>query len=157
MSRQPVFAEQPGSSGYEGGSAYEEYWRSGRPKWPWRNYLTDDERETIKRADEARAKWIELRYYGANATAPRGCNEPGQLVQISRWGLPLRNVNDPGTIPEFATFYPQGATGPSVHPYPPGPWPLLRSGVWEAGPELPQGQLYARPGYRSMNNREGPS
>lgn len=28
----PAFTEQPGSSGYEGGAAYEEYWRTGRPR-----------------------------------------------------------------------------------------------------------------------------
>jgi hypothetical protein len=62
------------------------------------------------------------------------CTDAGVLSRYPVGCLPQRNVNGPGTIPDFATLGPQGATGPSVHPYPPGPWPLLRSAqIWDWG------------------------
>ena len=31
-----------------------------QPKWDWRRFLTDDERETLRKADAAKSKWLAL-------------------------------------------------------------------------------------------------
>ena len=38
------------------------------PKWPWRDYLTEDEAETLRRADEAKAEWQRLNGERASIT-----------------------------------------------------------------------------------------
>jgi hypothetical protein len=35
-------------------------YKKPEPKWPWRDYLTDDERATLARADAAKAAWQKL-------------------------------------------------------------------------------------------------
>lgn len=35
-------------------------WRSTKVKWNWRAYLTMEEEATLKRADDAKAVWLEL-------------------------------------------------------------------------------------------------
>lgn len=39
-----------------------------QPKWAWREYLTDEERETLDRADEAKAAWTRLNGERASIT-----------------------------------------------------------------------------------------
>lgn len=39
-----------------------------QPKWAWREYLTDEERETLDRADEAKAVWVRLNGERASIT-----------------------------------------------------------------------------------------
>ena len=31
-----------------------------KPKWRWRDYLTVEEAKVLKRADEAKSKWLEI-------------------------------------------------------------------------------------------------
>ena len=35
-------------------------YRKPEPKWPWRDFLTDQERATLQQADEAKAHWQAL-------------------------------------------------------------------------------------------------
>jgi hypothetical protein len=35
-------------------------WRRREPKWPWRQFLTDEERETLRKAEAAKAAWLAL-------------------------------------------------------------------------------------------------
>ena len=39
-----------------------------RRKWPWRDYLTDDERAILAKADAAKAKWQRLNLARASIT-----------------------------------------------------------------------------------------
>lgn len=35
-------------------------WKPKAKKWPWRDFLTDDERATLEQADAAKAVWLSL-------------------------------------------------------------------------------------------------
>jgi len=35
-------------------------WNGGSAKWPWRKYLTDAERKTLRKADRAKKAWEAL-------------------------------------------------------------------------------------------------
>ena len=35
-------------------------WQKRKPKWPWRDYLTPEERQTMARAEAAKREWLAL-------------------------------------------------------------------------------------------------
>lgn len=35
-------------------------WTPRQPKWPWRKFLTAEEKKILKRADEAKQRWLDL-------------------------------------------------------------------------------------------------
>lgn len=43
-------------------------WKPKKPKWDWRRYLTDGERETLKIADAAKREWQKLNHERASIT-----------------------------------------------------------------------------------------
>lgn len=51
----------------EGGRRATMYEPRGR-KWPWREFLTEEEAETLRLADEAKATWKELNKERASIT-----------------------------------------------------------------------------------------
>lgn len=39
-----------------------------KPKWPWRKFLTDEERATLTKADRAKVAWMKLNINRASIT-----------------------------------------------------------------------------------------
>lgn len=43
-------------------------WEKAGGKWPWRDFLTDEEREILAKADAAKAEWTRLNQARASIT-----------------------------------------------------------------------------------------
>lgn len=46
----------------------ERAWKKREAKWPWRSFLTAEEKEILDRADAAKAEWINLNRERAGIT-----------------------------------------------------------------------------------------
>jgi hypothetical protein len=43
-------------------------WKPKKPKWPWRKFLTEEERKILRAADAAKSEWTKLNRNRAGIT-----------------------------------------------------------------------------------------